>query len=81
MKRRSFLAALVAAPVAVTAANILPKEAPPRFRMKTRAPERGYARGHRSVMAANIGVLTAGVMRSANGRMAIDLGADCITLT
>jgi hypothetical protein len=71
MKRRSFLAALFAAPT-VAKTSIFATAAVP-VPAERRLPV--------GIQLARIGLVNAGVMKSSNGRMVVDFGAGCITLT
>lgn len=78
MKRRSFLAALLAAPAAAKSAVSETPAVPTRYRLSTTAEEPELAV---STRLARIDTVNAGVMRSANGLMVVDFGLGCITLT
>lgn len=76
MKRRSFLAALFAAPAAAAVVHVRPSIPP---KTLPEPPFRATATGP-VLSVANIGQVHAGVIRSADGGMVIDLGRGHILL-
>lgn len=74
MKRRSFLAAFLAAPAAAALVPVKPNI--PAAHIPKR-PERP-APGKLHLDVANIGPVTAGVLKSGNGSMVVDIGRGII---
>ena len=76
MKRRSFLAALFAAPIVPAVAKFC-EEAGPLAKGKIRFSQQ--IDGHTSLNAANPGEVTAGKILSRDGKFAFDLGTGTLT--
>lgn len=77
MKRRSFLAVMFAAPAAVVATQI---EANPESQQLADIPPLEDVTALPAMMAASIGSIHAGVIRTKSGNMCLDLDRGCIIL-
>ena len=84
MKRRSFLAALFAAPMVPVVAKAI--EAVPPTDVPTSEAVDGagslplvFEDGTLKLQSANLNQVTAGIIRTRDGKTVIDLGSGCIT--